>query len=117
MQAVWVEIPARDVERAAKFYQSVFGLPREEIVDDGTRRTVTLSNGEQGVGISVNQTADFPPSATGALIYFSGPADALEQVEAAGGKILQPQTSMGESGTYALVLDSEGNHLALYFTP
>jgi predicted enzyme related to lactoylglutathione lyase len=115
MQAVWVEIPAEDVERAAKFYQSVFGLPTGEVADDGTRRTVTFASGEQGAGISLNQTAEFAPGSTGPLVYLSGAADALEQVEAAGGKILQPKTSMGESGSYALVLDSEGNQLALYF--
>jgi predicted enzyme related to lactoylglutathione lyase len=115
MQAVWVEIPALDIERAAKFYESVFGLPTGEIVNDGARRTVTFANGEHGAGISLNQTADFPSSATGPLVYFSGASDSLEQVEASGGKVLLPRTSMGESGFYALVLDSEGNQLALYF--
>lgn len=119
MQAVWVEIPVRDLDRAATFYRTVFGLPAGEITDDGSRRTVTLVNTspEGGVGISLNQTANFEPSGKGTLVYFQVEGEALERVETAGGNIIQAKTSMGEAGTYAIVQDSEGNLLAFYFYP
>jgi uncharacterized protein len=118
MQAMWVEIPVEDVTRAAAFYQSVFGLPAGTVTDDGARRTVTLANpsAEGGVGISLNQTAGFLPGEKGPLIYLGADGDALLRVEAAGGKVLEGKTSMGDSGSYALVLDSEGNQFALFFS-
>ena len=118
MQAVWVEIPVRDLERAATFYQTVFGLPTGEISDDGARRTLTLIDPSESssVGISLNQTAGFEPSDRGVLVYLQPSGDILDKVSAAGGKVVQEKTSMGESGTYATILDTEGNLLAVYFT-
>jgi len=117
MQAVWVELPVRDLERAATFYQTVFGLPAGEISDEGVRRTITLVNpGESGPGVSLNQTANFEPSSSGTLVYLQTDSDALGRVSGAGGKIVQDKTSMGESGYFATVQDTEGNLLALYFT-
>jgi predicted enzyme related to lactoylglutathione lyase len=117
MQAVWVEIPVSDMERATAFYRAIFGSPAGEVTDDGTRRTLTLTNpsAEGGVGISLNQTAGFLPSDRGPLIYVGAHADALEQVEASGGKVVEGKTAMGDAGSYALILDSEGNQLALFF--
>jgi predicted enzyme related to lactoylglutathione lyase len=118
MQAVWVEIPVEDVARAAAFYQAVFGLPAGEVSDDGTRRTITLASpsGEGGMGISLNQTAGFLPSDRGPLVYLSADGDALERVESAGGRVLEGKTSMGDAGSYALILDSERNQFALFFS-
>jgi predicted enzyme related to lactoylglutathione lyase len=117
MQAVWVEIPVEDLARAAAFYQAVFGLSVGEVNDDGTRRTVTLASpsAEGGVGISLNQTAAFLPSDKGPLVYLEAPGEALDRVEASGGKILEGKSSMGDAGSYALILDSEGNQFALFF--
>jgi uncharacterized protein len=116
MQAVWVEIPVRDLDRAATFYQTVFGLPAGEVSEEGVRRTLTLVNpGEHGAGISLNQTANFEPSSSGTLVYLETDGDALDKVPTAGGKVVQEKTSMGESGFYATVQDTEGNLLALYF--
>jgi predicted enzyme related to lactoylglutathione lyase len=118
MQAVWVEIPVEDLARAAAFYQAVFDVPAGEVTDDGTRRTVTLANpsGEGAVGISLNQTAAFLPSDKGPLVYLGAAGDALERVEASGGKVLEGKTSMGDAGSFALILDSEGNQFALFFS-
>lgn len=119
LAAVWVEIPAKDVKRALKFYQSVFKLPSVEISDDGVRQTATLFGGDsQGkAGISLNQTRNFEPCDKGTLAYFDVSEHieaALERVTAAGGKVVEGKTSMGSAGFYATVLDTEGNLLALY---
>jgi uncharacterized protein len=119
MQAVWVEIPVKDIERAAKFYQAVFDLQPTEISDDGARRVTVVANisPEGKAGISLNQTRNFEPSDKGTLVYFDvgeDLTDHLNRVEGAGGKIVERKTSMGETGHYATVLDTEGNVLALY---
>lgn len=119
MQAVWVEIPVKDLDRAMAFYQAVFQLAPTEILDDGVRRTTTLVNTtpEGRAGISLNQTADFEPGGKGPLVYLDAGEDLtphLERVEPAGGTILDSKTSMGAAGYYATFLDTEGNCLALY---
>lgn len=119
MQAVWIEIPVEDLERAVAFYQAVFKLQPTEVGDDGVRRTTTLVNTspEGKPGISLNQTANFAPSNKGPLVYLDAGEDLsthLERIAPAGGQVVEPKTSMGEAGNYATFLDSEGNLLALY---
>ncbi len=119
LQAVWIEIPVKDLERAMAFYQAVFQLQPTEVTDDGIRRTNTLHGGTQeGIpGVSLNLTTNFEPSDKGVLVYLDAGENinaVLPRVEAAGGKVTSPKTSMGEAGNLALIQDSEGNTLALY---
>jgi uncharacterized protein len=119
MHAVWVEFPVNDLERAMKFYQVVFDLQPTEIMADDMRRTTTLVSGTgAGVaGVSLNQAKNFTPGDKGVLVYLDAGEDlthSLNRVEAAGGKIIEPKTSMGDAGNYAMVLDTEGNQFALY---
>lgn len=118
IKAVWIEIPVKDLERAQAFYRAVFELEATSIDDDGERRTTTLtsSSDDGSPGISLNQTSNFEPSDKGVLVYLdAGNINAmLPRVEPAGGKVTTPKTSMGQAGNYALILDTEGNTLALY---
>ena len=119
MQAIWIEFPAKDVERALRFYETVFGLQSTEIVDDGVRRVATLVNANEAgrPGVSLNQTSNFEPCDHGALAYLAAGEDlsaCLARVEPAGGAIVEPKTSMGPAGFYATVRDTEGNVFALY---
>lgn len=120
INAVWVEIPVKDLERAMRFYQTVFDLSSTEISNEDVRRTTTLYGGSQEglAGISLNQTKNFEPSDKGVLVYLAtGGEDLtteLSRVEGAGGKIVERKTSMGAAGNYATILDTEGNLLALY---
>lgn len=116
---VWIEVPVKDIDRALKFYQSVFDLPPVEIGDDGVRRTATLFNGTEGgaPGFSLNQTQNFEPSDKGPLIYLHLDDDLqpiLDRATQAGGVVVEGKTSMGSAGFYATVRDTEGNILALY---
>jgi predicted enzyme related to lactoylglutathione lyase len=117
-RTVWIEIPAKDIGRAARFYSSVFGEDLQ-IDDDGTRRTATFPHdSDTGVGVSLNQTTNFEPGNKGPLVYIQAMNDdmasALAKVEAAGGKVVTPRTSMGTSSFYGLFQDTEGNTLAFY---
>lgn len=119
MQAVWIEIPVEDLDRALAFYTSVFQLESTETANDGTRHTATLVNMTQegAAGISLNKTANFAPGSKGPLVYLDAGEDLtdhLQRVEPAGGKVIEGKTSMGDAGYYATVSDTEGNTLALY---
>ena len=64
------------------------------------------------------QGEGYVPSAEGAMIYLNGNPnldDPLSRVEAAGGQVIQPKTQITEDiGYMAIVLDSEGNRIALH---
>ncbi len=119
MQAVWVEIPVLDIERALKFYVQVFNVEATPIRDEAIRRSTTLVNTspEGNPGISLTQTAGFEPSDRGPLVYIDAGKDVtpfFDKITSAGGQIVAPKTSMGEMGDFALFKDTEGNLLALY---
>jgi len=118
--ASWIELPARDADRAATFYQAVFELPASDVYDDGERRVSILIQPADGKpGVSLNETKNFEPSTKGTLMYLNVGSDLapfLERTVAAGGKILAEQTAMSETSVYAIIEDSEGNAVALSFT-
>jgi uncharacterized protein len=119
LKAAWIEIPVKDIRRAAKFYWAVFELPKTEIHNWEVRQTTTLYFDPEinQPGISLNQTANFEPSDKGVLVYFDCGEDLtghLNRVEPSGGKIVAGKTLMGEEGFYATIYDTEGNLIALW---
>jgi uncharacterized protein len=73
-------------------------------------------------GALVNSGGFHKPSATdGPLIYLNGNPDLqiiLDRVEAAGGKILVPKSTISEDyGDMGVFLDTEGNRIALHNVP
>ncbi|QMU63003.1 MAG: VOC family protein [Flavobacteriaceae bacterium] len=120
----WFEIPVNDMDRAKKFYESVFQVELS-INDFGGILMGWFPPAEDitVLGISgslVKHETEYIPSAThGALVYFnsqSGDIDnELSRVESAGGRILKPKTLISnEIGYMAVILDTEGNRIALY---
>lgn len=114
----WLEIPCSDIERAAKFYGSLFN-GEMKIEADGKRRTAMLPGTQpDGVGASLTQIDGFEPGANGPLAYLDAGEDLtpmLARVEPSGGTILMPRTDMGNDfGFFATFRDTEGNTLALY---
>ncbi|MBC8161636.1 MAG: VOC family protein [Roseiflexaceae bacterium] len=121
MQVFWVEIPAVDLERAMAFYQTVFKLQPTEIIADATRRiTILISPTPEGrVAVALNQTQNFPPSASGPLVYLHVDeplAQTLSRIEGAGGQVtlVEPEEVRGAFGKFATILDSEGNALVVH---
>ena len=71
----------------------------------------------EGIGGGIVQGPGFEPSDKGSLIYLNGGDDLsgpLSRVEAAGGKIVLPKTSIGPNGFMAHFIDTEGNKVALH---
>ena len=117
LKVVWIEIPATNLERAMRFYQTVFGLAETKIIADAVRRITILPTANGAAHVSLNQTADFEPSDKGTLAYFSVDGDlneTLEKVAAANGKIVDGKTPRGNAGYFALICDSEGNLLTIH---
>lgn len=120
----WFEIPATNLDRATKFYESVFGLKLDPIDTPNIKmRIFPLDDPMKGVSGAVVDSGGFhKPSATdGPLIYLNGNPDVqtfLDKIEAAGGKIIVPKTEISpEYGYMGVFVDSEGNRIGLHSLP
>ena len=113
---VWVDIPVLDLERAARFYSAV--LAGEVRMQDYPGRKIGLLPGaEPNVTGCLYTREGEQPSTKGPVVYLSvqGRLDeAIAQVEAHGGKILKAKHSISPYGYRAIILDSEGNRIALH---
>ncbi len=113
----WFEIPVTDFARAKKFYETLYGMDIIEMPHPSYKYGMLPADMQNGVGGGIVQGEGFEPSTKGALIYLNGGEDLstpLSKVEAAGGKILLPKTSIGPNGFMAHILDTEGNKIALH---
>ncbi|MCH2449893.1 MAG: VOC family protein [Gracilimonas sp.] len=116
----WFEIPARDIERARKFYEGIFSFEMHELdIGDGLR--MALFPAESGtVGGTIIQNDDWykPSNSEGPLLYLNANPDlqkVLDRVEEAGGEIIIPKRLITEENGYmAVIIDSEGNRVALH---
>ncbi len=117
----WFEIPVNDMERAMAFYENVLDLKMQRN-QMGPLDMAWFPWTETGTGSpgSLVYHADFyKPSADGVLIYLTAHSgdlnNELGRVEASGGTVLQAKTHISEEyGFMALILDSEGNRVALH---
>lgn len=115
-QIVWCDIPVLDLDRAVKFYSAVLGQAVKKHEFPGmTVGLLPHNDGEVG-GCLVSCVED-KPSSSGAMIYLNANGrldDAIAATEKQGGKVLQPKHAIGPFGFRAVVLDSEGNRIALH---
>lgn len=115
-QIVWCDIPVLDLDRAVQFYSAVLGQEVKKHEFPGTTVGV-LPHGEGEVGGCLFMSADETPSATGAMIYLNANErldDAIAAVQAHGGRVVIPKHALGPFGWRAIVIDSEGNRVALH---
>ena len=120
----WFEIPTTDIERAQKFYESVFQIQMTPIdLENIKMRMFPLDAPMDGVGGALVKTDGFHISSAtdGPLIYLNGNPDVqiiLDRIEAAGGKLIHPKSKISdEYGYMAMFIDSEGNRIALHSVP
>ena len=120
----WFEIPTQDLERAQKFYETIFGIELVPLdVQNLKMRMFPIEEPTSGVGGALCYNKDFykPSSTDGPLVYLNGNPDVqniLDKVEDAGGKILVPKTQISpEYGYMAVLIDTEGNRIALHSVP
>ena len=120
----WFEIGSTDLDRATKFYETIFGISLAPMdLPNIKMRMFPIDDMMKGIGGAVVDSGGFhKPSATdGPLIYLNGNPDVqniLDKVEAAGGKIMVPKTEISpEYGFMAVIIDTEGNRIGLHSVP
>jgi predicted enzyme related to lactoylglutathione lyase len=115
----WFQIPVHDLDRAVKFYEKVFGYSLKSVPGEGGGMGwFPSTDGAPGSSGCLVKHPKSRPSLDGTLVHFESPSgdltNELKRVEPAGGKVLQPKTSIGEFGFYAFVEDTEGNRIGIH---
>jgi predicted enzyme related to lactoylglutathione lyase len=113
---VWVDIPVLDLDRAIGFYSAVLG-------DKVTKESFAggsfglLPHAQQNASGCLVKMEGNKPSQLGPLVYLNvdGRLDAaISAVAANGGKVIEPKHQIGPHGFRAIVVDTEGNRIALH---
>jgi uncharacterized protein len=112
----WFEIPVKDLDRAAAFYEALIGAPMKREVFCGLSMAV-FPYPEQGVGGALVLDPRRAPSKDGTLAYLnlSGRLDqAIATAPRAKGEVVLPKTDIGVQGHIAIIRDTEGNLVGLH---
>jgi len=113
----WFEIYVQDLDRAKKFYESVFQLNLQKL--NGLAMEIwafPMDLNRWGAGGALVKMDGYPSGGNSTLVYFSCEDCSTEESRAAkfGGRIHQKKTSIGEYGFISLVFDTEGNMFGLH---
>lgn len=116
----WFEIPALDMERATKFYETIFDVKMDPFPEMmGMKMTgfpAEMGNGKASGALA--QSNYHKPSTDGCVIYLNANPNiqtVIDRIEKANGKVLMPKTQISpEIGYMAFFEDTEGNRVALH---
>ena len=113
---VYFEIPVIDIDRATKFYSTVFNFKFDTaIIDNNEMALFPFTQEDSGISGALAMGEIYKPTKDGVLIYFNtvNIDETLRLANANGGQILYPKTDNG-IGHVAEFEDTEGNRIALY---
>lgn len=114
-RAVWFDIPVVDLARATSFYAHVLAINVSlERVGDIEFAVLDHENGNGGCLVPGPEEVS---ADKGLLVYLNTNGrirDAVRQATIHGGTVLQDVHGLGPHGFRAILLDSEGNRIALH---
>ncbi|MDB6078563.1 MAG: hypothetical protein JWO82_2310 [Akkermansiaceae bacterium] len=112
----WTDIPVVDLNRAMAFYTAILAEPVVKQSGEGWEFAL-LPHAGDGASGCLSAMEENQPTQTGPLIYLSveGRLDAaVTAVRENGGQVLTEKHPIGPYGYRAVIVDSEGNRLALH---
>lgn len=115
----WFEIYVQDMDRAKRFYESVFQVTLQKLnapfpgVELWAFPTEMSSYGASGALVKMD---GFSSGGNATLVYFHCDDCAVEEgrVTSSGGQVQQSKRPIGEYGCISLVFDTEGNMIGLH---
>lgn len=115
----WFEIYVADMNRAKKFYESVFQLKLEKLGEDDPNFEMWAFPGganAYGANGTICKMSGAEPGRNSTIVYFSCLDCGIEEqrVKEFGGKVDKPKMSIGQYGFISLVFDTEGNMFGLH---
>ena len=116
-RVVWFEIPASDLGRATKFYETVLATSLK-VETFGAHELRVFTHDDDAASGCLMKGPGLEPSKSGAIVFLNADPSldaVLSRVERAGGKIAVPRTDLpGDMGSFAHIIDSEGNRVGLH---
>ncbi len=112
----WADIPVTDLDRAIRFYSAVLDAPVNKESSEGFEFGL-LPHASENVSGCLCHTDDNQPSENGPLLYLSVNGRLDEAIQAArdnGGRVVRDKHSIGPHGHRAVIVDCEGNRIALH---
>ncbi len=117
----WTDIPVINLDRAINFYSAVLGCEVTRMSEGGMEYGLLPHEEQNASGCLVvrgdSAGVENRPSANGPLIYLSVEGRLGKAVDAArdnGGNVLYERQQIGPHGFRAVVIDCEGNRIALH---
>lgn len=115
----WFEIPATDLNRAQRFYETLLGASLKRETMGSEQMAIFPSEGDNAVSGCINVGAEgVAPSRSGTRVYLDASPSidaALGRVTGAGGRVHTPKTALPPGmGYFAHIEDSEGNVVGLH---
>jgi uncharacterized protein len=113
----WFEIYVQDMNRAKKFYETVFNVELERLnTPDVEIWSFPMQMDQTGTSGALVKMEGFPSGGNSTIVYFACADCAVEEgrAEKLGGRIQKSKTSIGEYGFISLVYDTEGNMIGLH---
>jgi hypothetical protein len=116
-RVVWFDIPVADLERAQAFYAATLGIKvHREQVDGYSFCVLDHTDGNGGCLVPGKDSIS---ASAGILVYLNVEGrirDACTQVGRFKGRIVEAIHAIGPHGFRAIIVDSEGNRVALHST-
>ncbi|MBT5925748.1 MAG: VOC family protein [Verrucomicrobia bacterium] len=112
---VWFDVPVKDLDRATTFYAEILSIQVSKQNFNDVEFSV-LEHKDGNGGCLVPRTEEVT-SESGILVYFNVHGrlhDAVDKTLTHGGKIVLPIHPIGPHGFRSIILDSEGNRIALH---
>lgn len=119
---VWFEIYVDDINRAKKFYETVFDLKMNEQPTPDTGENFEMlffpanmesKNSASGALIKME---GFKAGNNSTIVYFASTDCSIEEgrIEGTGGKVHKSKLSLGDYGFMVLANDTEGNMIGIH---
>ncbi|TQV86419.1 VOC family protein [Aliikangiella coralliicola] len=111
---VWFDLGVKDLQRAAEFYRAV--LAKNITIEQFDNFEFGVFEHDKGIGGCLVPTQE-SPSTGNLLIYFNVDGRiqaAISEVTNHGGEVVENIHAIGPHGFRAIIIDSEGNKIALH---
>lgn len=113
----WFEIYVQDMDRAKKFYETVFEGTLQKLESEELEMwAFPMEMNAGGASGALAKMPGCPSGGNSTLVYFGCDDCAVEagRVVKAGGKVFKQKMSIGQYGFIALVTDTENNLIGLH---
>lgn len=115
-QIVWFEIPVKDLDRAMEFYSKLMDC---ELIKNQHEdvQFAFFPHSDDDVGGCLILDKKLKPSTDGVLIYLNANNridEAIEIARKSSGKIIEDKKQIDPWGFRAIIIDTEGNKIALH---